>query len=147
MTGSPERKPTVCLVERRCLVSACKVNNKMAFAELVREKRGAEISLILRLVRSISLWALLIMSNQSKVPTWKNWLQQKRERERRRRNKWTLCVIFSSASSRQQKRAAPTGLAAIRRHPFGMHFNSLSLDWAPVILNYVGRAEWVFTVY
>lgn len=35
------------------------------------KRRGAEISLISRLVRCISLWALLIMSNQSEVLTWK----------------------------------------------------------------------------
>lgn len=101
--------PTVCLAKRRCLMSACKVTNKMAFAELVRGKRGAEISLISRLVRCISLWALLIMSNQSKAPTWKNWLLQKKKKREKETSEH--CVIFPSLSSRRQRRAAQRRLS------------------------------------
>lgn len=119
----PAENPLCALQREAALCLPAKLPIKWHLQSRSEGKRGAEISLISRLVRCVSLWALLIMSNQSKVPTWKNWLLQKRKRKKQLS---TVCVTFSSPnSSRRQRGAAPLGLAGVCHLPFGMNFNSL----------------------
>lgn len=100
----PAENPLCALQREAALCLPAKLPIKWHLQSRSEGKRGAEISLISRLVRCVSLWALLIMSNQSKVPTWKNWLLQKRKRKK---NNWALCVLLSPALTAADGREGP----------------------------------------
>lgn len=98
------RKRTVCLAKRGCLVSACKVTNKMTFAELVRGKKGSW-----NLFDNAPCQMCFTLSPFDNVkskqgPDLEELTPAKKKKEK---NNWALCVLLSPALTAADGREGP----------------------------------------